>query len=599
MKRIFFNNNGLGSNSAPNGFLALGFNDKKLSQIDDSGSQSVIGYGTSSTSIELSYNSYESIVSQYASVSLSPPYDLFRIGDKYMINLYAAGDDLSDVGGPTASDTDDVYNDLIFTATNRWSRGFTNSSITSLGTIITDEVLENGLGFDLDWNTDVKYHYFDFPKPQIEDKVVYTKIEDEKGTGYSIWQHFGFTHSLEYQPSAYVNSILLHSSGSIIIGGGYGVSDGKQQYDFPYIKKLDSNGSPTSSWSYPELDNDVDCMIELQDGSILVGGQFTGALRKYDIDGNEDTTFTTNLGSILNSSSNGRVQSLVELSDGKILVAGTFDEFNGRIIGGIVRINANGTDDTTFNSGGSGITGGNGAIKGITVDAEGKIIIGGNFFEYNGLRARMFCRLNNDGTYDSTFMDNLLEHHYGMFNNTVVAIIEHLDGYILGGKFTNWGVGSQGTGTSVIRARIIRIKKDGTEDSNFYFNMNGDSITIGDQGFTGQVNCFATQSNGGIIVGGQMTSACNGSKTANYIARLKSDGRIDDTFNESDGFDNTVNTIVTSYESNEIWVGGYFINTVSLKETDYLCKMYSPTRLGIPGENDWLRKSRLRFKVYK
>jgi hypothetical protein len=67
-----------------------------------------------------------------------------------------------------------------------------------------------------------------------------------------------------------------------------------------------------------------------------------------NIDGSLDMTFDPGSGF------NNPVFSVVQQSDGEILVGGAFRQYNGASVGGIVRLNLDGSLDTTFNPGGSG-----------------------------------------------------------------------------------------------------------------------------------------------------------------------------------------------------------------------------------------------------
>ena len=72
---------------------------------------------------------------------------------------------------------------------------------------------------------------------------------------------------------------------------------------------------------------------------------------------------------------NEGVYSTVIQADGKIIVGGWFTSFNGKLCNRITRLNADGSIDATFNPG----SGPNEEIQTISVQTDGKIIIGGWF----------------------------------------------------------------------------------------------------------------------------------------------------------------------------------------------------------------------------
>src|SRR5438552_7921012 len=107
----------------------------------------------------------------------------------------------------------------------------------------------------------------------------------------------------------------------------------------------------------------------------------------------------------LDPNANGDVNAIALQPDGKILVGGFFTTLSPN--GGaavtrnrIARFNANGTFDTAFNPNA------NGAVRSIAVQADGKILIGGDFttLSPNGGAAGKTIILggvNSEATYDS------------------------------------------------------------------------------------------------------------------------------------------------------------------------------------------------------
>jgi uncharacterized delta-60 repeat protein len=134
----------------------------------------------------------------------------------------------------------------------------------------------------------------------------------------------------------------------------------------------------------------------------------------YTIDEDFLTNMGTGLSVTGNSPYNGfsNVQDLKIQADGKILVVGRFTQFNGVSQNNITRLNADGTLDTTFanNIGtGTGLSaipdGSAPIIHTVNIQNDGKILIGGIFTTFNGSSASGLVRLNSDGTRDSSFND--------------------------------------------------------------------------------------------------------------------------------------------------------------------------------------------------
>ena len=142
-------------------------------------------------------------------------------------------------------------------------------------------------------------------------------------------------------------------------------------------------------------------------GKILVTGWFNTTealgnlsnrnLLRLNADGTRDLGFTVSLSSF------GGVGSMLQQPDGKYVVAGNFNSANGTSHGTSARFNSNGSIDNTFQSGYGIWSINNVAANAVAQQADGKILLGGYFYEYNLDDARSLVRLNSDGTRDTTF----------------------------------------------------------------------------------------------------------------------------------------------------------------------------------------------------
>src|SRR5207249_1691942 len=86
-------------------------------------------------------------------------------------------------------------------------------------------------------------------------------------------------------------------------------------------------------------------------------------------------------------------------ADGKIIIGGDFTSYNGTARNRIARLNTDGSLDTSFNPG----TGSNNNVFTMALQVNGKIVIGGDFTTYNGTSRNTIARLNTDGSLDTTF----------------------------------------------------------------------------------------------------------------------------------------------------------------------------------------------------
>jgi uncharacterized delta-60 repeat protein len=127
---------------------------------------------------------------------------------------------------------------------------------------------------------------------------------------------------------------------------------------------------------------------------------------RLNSDGSLDTSFNT---SEFYKLANASVSTIAIQKDGKIIVGGLFIDYSNteRVYKGkevfnpknIIRLNNNGSIDTTFKIG----EGFNPWVNSIYIQADEKILVGGTFTSFNGKKCNHLIRLNKDGTRDSTF----------------------------------------------------------------------------------------------------------------------------------------------------------------------------------------------------
>lgn len=269
------------------------------------------------------------------------------------------------------------------------------------------------------------------------------------------------------------------------------------------------------------------------DGKTLIGGVFltydgitAPRFARVNTDGTLDTAFMTNVG----AGPNSELNSIVLLPDGKILIAGDFTEYNGTAVIGLARVNADGTLDNSFGTVGSGIGFSSGLryVNDIALQADGKILIGGGFGSINGTGSRNFGRLNGDGTFDNTFSTFARPE----VNSSVDAIAVQPDGKIVvTGSFISWG--------SYSVPNVVRLNPDGTVDTTFLPPIKA----------AGRINQVTVQHDGKILLGGFIDHDANAETPDRYLARLNADGSLDSSFNaNTDG-----------------WVGGEIIQQVDGK----------------------------------
>ena len=284
-----------------------------------------------------------------------------------------------------------------------------------------------------------------------------------------------------------VDFVDVQTDGKILLSGNYNLAN----QNGSLATRLNSNGTIESNYNSTQS---IVRILKLQpDGKILV--QTTGSgIKRLNPDGTTDSTFQT-------VNANQRVRTVAIDSAGRIYLAGEFSSINGFLTGNVVRLNADGSLDASFSLNYSV----NATIYDLAIDADGKILVTGNFFD-SSTGYYSITRLNSDGTEDSSFTSP--------FNfNTPVAALSVLplpDGKIL-------------LGASATNAKsLYLLNSDGSFDNSF-------NVIVGS---TGIVNRILQQPDGKILVGGTFRYA-NGNKIVKGVARFNQDGTVDNTFSQT------------------------------------------------------------------
>jgi uncharacterized delta-60 repeat protein len=288
-----------------------------------------------------------------------------------------------------------------------------------------------------------------------------------------------------------VHAMALQPDGHILIAGEFSkVNDSTRRR----IARLNPDGSLDETFRPTAGANrDVRAILLQPDGKILIAGGFDASsgkrlnrIGRFNPDGTRDNTFDPGFGAP------AMVWSLALQRDNKIIAGGDFTTFNHQAYCRIVRLGSDGKIDPSFNVG----SGADGQVYAVAVQADGKILIGGDFTRINEVQRNHVARLNADGTLDKSFNPG------SGTDSGVRCLAAQADGKILiGGIFTN----VQG----VARNRIARLKPDGPLDGSFDPG----------EGVNEVVRWIGMEADGGVLIAGAFTK-CAGVERMR-IARLK------------------------------------------------------------------------------
>jgi len=347
-----------------------------------------------------------------------------------------------------------------------------------------------------------------------------------------------------------VYALAVQPDGKVVIGGGFQVYNGDASAP-NHLMRLNADGTRDLVFNPggTGVSAHVVAVAVQPDGKILVGGAFTAYngdfsaldnIMRLNANGTRDTTFNAG-----GTGTNTDVYALAVQPDGKVLVGGHFSAYNGDASAPdrIMRLNANGTRDTSFNPGGMG---GNDRVAVLAVQPDGKILVGGAFSAYNGDASAPdgVMRLNADGTRDTSFNPG-----GNGANGSVFALAVQPDGKVLvGGHFSAYN------GDASAPDRIMRLNADGTRDTSF--NPGGAGVTAGFR--SAVMNAVALQPDGKIIIGGDVTAYNGDASAPDHLMRLNADGTRDTSFNPvGTGVNDRVDAVEVQPDG-KVVIGGNF-----------------------------------------
>jgi uncharacterized delta-60 repeat protein len=315
----------------------------------------------------------------------------------------------------------------------------------------------------------------------------------------------------------YFSPLRQYQDGKLLVRKTVDLTQG-----FALPVKLTANGEPDVPFNYP---TNLLTVINYElsgTNQIYVYGVFTEngvSVNKFvrlNSDGSLDASFNVSL------ANRGIVNGLARQPDGKIVIVGDFNRVNNISRSTIARVNANGSLDVNFNSG----SGFDFPPRDVLIDGNGKILVIGEFDNYNGQLHSKIVRLNSDGSIDTGFNPNV--------DNSIYTATYQPDGKILiGGTFITVN------GQSV--KGIARLNSDGNFDSSFAPVFGSVSVIY---------NIFV-QTDGKIMVGGGFNGV--GGFNRSNLVRLNSDGSLDNAFNAG--------SIFTVRQISQVSNGKYLVAT--------------------------------------
>lgn len=349
------------------------------------------------------------------------------------------------------------------------------------------------------------------------------------------------------EPWSYVDgvrAVAIQADGKILVGGQFPLFDNIPMKSLVRLNP-DGNLDPTfsigSGFDGYEAQSVLDLLIQ-PEGKIVVGGEFryfngdtANSIIRLNPDGSRDTSFLMGSGFTRtggNMSGYRGVRKMELLPDGRIELVGEFNFYNGISRWRAAILLPDGSLDTTFDPG-DGFQ--QEAPISMVVQPDGRMVVMHDAYSYDGTPVKHLTRLTADGSLDTTFD---LDAAFGQYVAPSISIAIQPDG-----RFVVTGYASeipQGMSRS-----IVRLMPDGGLDHGFAHGT----------GATGEITAMAIQSDGKAIIGGYFKYFDG--VWSSGLARVNGDGTRDDAFDVGEGIYGLCESILPLPDGKTL-VGGWF-----------------------------------------
>ena len=391
---------------------------------------------------------------------------------------------------------------------------------------------------------------------------------------------FGYP-AIAADSSAHGESVAVQRDGKIVVAGSAQVTDVDRfalvRYNSDGSLDTTLNGSGKLTTAVGTGDYHGKGMALQGDGKIVVtgysfkaGGGLCFTVLRYRTDGSLDTSFgdagkvTTSVGG-----KNDSAESVIIQGDGKIVVAGWFNASSNNDFA-VVRYNANGTLDTSFNETGKAAAdfGADAYGRSVAVYGDGRIVVAG--YTTKSYESKKQCALacfKANGSLDTSFNGTakVTTNLGGDGNAEGRSVTVQTDGKIV--------VVGYATAGNTEKFALARYNADGAPDTSF-----GDSGRVmTDVGISGSnATGVALQKDGKIVVAGY---AVNNSGTDYDFAcvRYNTDGKVDQSFGDGGKImtsvgkgDGKANSVAVQSDGKIIVAGSVYFGDVTVAGSVYV-----------------------------
>ena len=352
-----------------------------------------------------------------------------------------------------------------------------------------------------------------------------------------------------YAPGAVTALGPAQADGKRVVGGGFVRANGT---DVGNVVRLEASGALDAAFAQNlgVVFSPVYRVVGLAAGQYLLcgyGSSFTaGGLTRNEAvrlnaDGTADAAFNTGAGASFGGFGPGSGVSLdyAPQPDGKLVVGGYFDTFGSAPAAGVVRLNANGSVDAGFSVGtGASATAGE-AVTAVALLPGGKMVLGGDFVNFNTRPANGLTQVTANGGPDASFVSPLQP------NSSVENVVVQPDGKIVVS-------GDLYLAGAVANASVARLLPSGALDPGFslagFASFTDLAVTT-----TGRDKGLLLQPDGKLLVAGTFET----SNASANVVRLNANGTLDTGFRAASDAGSIPFTIGLD-GNGTVLVGGFF-----------------------------------------
>lgn len=195
-----------------------------------------------------------------------------------------------------------------------------------------------------------------------------------------------------------INEIIIQPDDKVIVAGMFSSFNGTTANR---IIRLMPDGATDITWNSTGggADFDIRASALQPDGKVLIGGIFStyngvaaNRLVRLDSAGNTDPAFAVGAGP------NNEVQGIT-VNNNRVVIQGFFNQYQGTPVPNFAVLQMNGALDTSFSMPSESFI----SVRDFHILPNDQLYLGGNFVTYNGQVVKRIVRLNPDGSIDTSF----------------------------------------------------------------------------------------------------------------------------------------------------------------------------------------------------